>query len=86
MDSVQTLLFVVVIALTVLLIVVGIQVMLIVMDVRRALRRLNSLLDDSILGGGMINPGKLTGIVEMFRRNKKMHKHGATHDEPMREL
>ncbi len=76
MDSIQTLLFVVVIALTVLLIVVGVQVVLIILDVRRALKRLNSILDDAILGGGLISPGKLTGLLELFRRKKTMKTHG----------
>ncbi len=79
MESIQTLLIIVVIALTFLLIVVGVQVVLIIMDMRRALKRLNSILDDAILGGGLISPGRLTGIVEMFRRrkHKKMKSHGA---------
>ncbi len=79
MENVQTLLIIVVIALTFLLIVVGVQVVLIIMDLRRALKRLNSILDDAILGGGLISPGRLTGIVEMFRRkkHKKMKTHGA---------
>ena len=68
---------VVVIALTTLLVIVGIQVILIILDLRRALRRLNSILDDAILGGGLISPGKLTGIVEMFRRKKTMKTHGS---------
>lgn len=78
MDSIQTLLVVVVIALTVLLIVVGVQVLLIILDIRRALKRLNSILDDSILGGGLIRPDKLTGVLELFRRKKKMKTHGST--------
>lgn len=82
MQSIQTLLIIVVIALTILLVIVGIQVMLIIMDMRRALKRLNSILDDAILGGGLISPGRLTGIVEMFRKRKRkiMKSHG-TDDE-----
>jgi len=86
MEGVQTLLVVVVVALTVLLVVVGGQVVLIMMDLRRTLKRLNSILDDAILGGGMISPGKLTGIIEMFRRKKKMETHGSLHEEPMKEV
>lgn len=86
MEGVQTVLVVVVVALTILLVVVGVQVVLIIMDVRRALRRLNSILDDAILGGGLISPGKLTGLFEMFRRKKKMETHGSPHEEPMREV
>jgi hypothetical protein len=80
MEGIQTLLIVVVIALTILLIVVGVQVVLIIMDMRRALKRLNSILDDAILGGGMINPNRLTGIIEMFRKRKKMESHGTTEE------
>lgn len=76
MDSVQTLLIVVVVSLTFLLIVVGIQVMLIIVDLRRAVKRLNSLLEDSILGGGLIRPDKLTSVVELFHKNKKIETHG----------
>ena len=72
MDGIQKLLAVVIVSLTVLLIIVGVQVILIMTDVRRALKRLNSILEDSILGGGLIRPEKLTGILEMFRRKKKL--------------
>jgi hypothetical protein len=67
MDGVQKLLIVVVISLTALLVIVGIQVIFIIKDVRRALKRLNSMLDDSILGGGLIRPDKLTSVFEMFK-------------------
>ena len=71
MDGIQTLLAVVVVALTVLLIIVGIQVIMIFIDLRRAVRRLNSILEDSILGGGLIRPEKLTGILEMFKKRRR---------------
>jgi hypothetical protein len=76
MDSVQTLLVIVVISLTVLLVVVGIQVMFIIIDLRKAIKRLNSILEDAILGGGLIRPDKLTGVLEILRRNKKLETHG----------
>lgn len=76
MNSVQTLLVIVVIALTILLVIVGIQVFMVIIDLRRAVRRLNSILEDAILGGGLIKPNKLTGIVEMFKKDKKMQSHG----------
>ena len=63
MDSVQTLLVVVVISLTVLLMVVGVQVMLVIIDLRRAVKRLNSILEDAILGGGLIRPDKLSSVL-----------------------
>lgn len=78
MDNVQTLLIVVVISLTILLVVVGFQVMLIIIDLRRAIKRLNSILEDSILGGGLIRPEKLTGIMEIIGRNKKVETHGGS--------
>ena len=76
MDSVQTLLVVVVISLTLLLVIVGVQVMLIIVDLRRAIKRLNSILEDSILGGGLIRPEKLTLVMEILRKNKKIETHG----------
>ncbi len=76
MDSIQTLLVVVVICLTILLLVVGLQVLLIILDLRKAIKRLNSILEDAILGGGLIRPEKLTGIIEILRRNKKLETHG----------
>lgn len=76
MENVQTLLTVVVIVLTVFLIVIGVQIFLVIRDVRRIMRRVNSILEDSIIGGGLIRPDKLTGILELFRRKKSMHTHG----------
>lgn len=76
MDNVQTLLVIVVISLTVLLMIVGVQVMLIIIDLRRAIKRLNSILEDAILGGGLIRPDKLTGVLEMLHKNKRMETHG----------
>ena len=76
MDSVQRLLVVVVIALTVLLVVVGIQVIFIILDLRKSVKRLNSILEDALLGGGLIRPDRLTGIAEMFKKDKSMTTHG----------
>jgi len=76
MENVQTLLTVVVIALTVLLIIIGFQIFLVIQDLRRIMKRVNALLEDSILGGGLIRPDKLTGILELFRRKKNIHTHG----------
>lgn len=76
MDGVQTLLVVVVVILTLLLLVVGVQVILIILDLRRAVKRLNNILEDAILGGGLIRPEKLTGVIEILRRTKKLETHG----------
>ena len=76
MDSVQRLLVIVVITLTVLLVIVGVQVVFIILDLRKAVKRLNSILEDAILGGGLIRPDKLTGIAEMFKKDKSMTTHG----------
>jgi hypothetical protein len=75
-DFIQTLLLIVVVSLSLLLIIVGVQVVLILFGLRKALKRINSILDDSILGGGLIRPDKLTGILEMFRKKKKVEKIG----------
>lgn len=76
MDSVQRLLVIVVITLTILLVIVGIQVVFIILDLRKAVKRLNSILEDAILGGGLIRPERLTGIAEMFKKDKSMTTHG----------
>jgi hypothetical protein len=76
MDGVQRLLIFVVSSLTILLLIVGVQVVLIIIDLRKAIKRLNSILEDAILGGGLIRPEKLTGIVEILKRNKKLETHG----------
>ena len=76
MDSIQKLLVVVVVSLTILLMVVGVQVFLVIIDLRRVVKRLNNILEDAILGGGLIRPEKLTGVIEMLRKNKEMQTHG----------
>jgi hypothetical protein len=76
MDSVQTLLVVVVISLTLLLVIVGVQVILIILDLRRAIKRLNSILEDAILGGGLIRPEKLTSVLEILHKGKRLETHG----------
>lgn len=78
MDGIQTLLVIVVVLLTALLFVVGIQVVLVIMDLRRAVKRLNSILEDSILGGGLIRPDKLTGVMEFVKKTKSLETHGDT--------
>lgn len=76
MDSVQRLLVIVVITLTILLVIVGVQVVFIILDLRKAIKRLNSILEDAILGGGLIRPERLTGITEMFKKDKTITTHG----------
>lgn len=76
MDSIQRILIIVVITLTILLVIVGIQVLFIILDLRKSIKRLNSILEDAILGGGLIRPDKLTGIMEMLKKNKKLQSHG----------
>ncbi|OGM09147.1 hypothetical protein A2159_03605 [Candidatus Woesebacteria bacterium RBG_13_34_9] len=76
MEGVQKLLVVVIITLTILLTVVGIQVILVIVDVRKSLKRLNNILEDAILGGGLIKPEKLTGILELFGKRRKMETRG----------
>lgn len=76
MDGVQKLLIFVVISLTILLMVVGTQVILVIIDLRKAIKRLNSILEDAILGGGLIRPEKLTGVLELIRKKKNTETHG----------
>ncbi len=79
MDGIQKLLAVVIISLTALLTIVGIQVVLIIIDLRKSVKRLNTLLEDSIFGGGLIRPEKLTGVLEMFRKKMEKRGDGDTH-------
>lgn len=81
MDGVQKLLVVVIVSLTTLLVIVGIQVVLMIFDLRRAIKRLNSILGDAVLGGGLIRPDKLTGIMELFGRKKKIETHGTDNNQ-----
>ena len=78
MDGIQRLLAIVVVALTILLVIVGVQVILIILDLRKAIKKLNNLLEDAVLGGGLIRPDKLTGFVELFGKNKRMESRGQT--------
>lgn len=71
MDGIQTLLVAVVLVLTILLVLVGVQVLLILFDLRRGVKKINTILDDSLLGGGLIRTEKLAGILELFKRGKK---------------
>lgn len=77
MTNIQTLLIVVVSSLTILLFIVGVQVMFIIIDLRKSIKRLNSILEDAILGGGLIRPEKLTGLMEMFKKGKTLQTHGS---------
>lgn len=70
MTGIQTVLIIVIVSLAILLIVVGIQVLLIIIDLRRSIKRLNSILEDAILGGGLIRPEKLSNIMELFRKGR----------------
>ncbi len=78
MPTAQTILIVVVVCLTALLVVVGAQVFLAILDLRRAVKRLNSILDDAILGGGLIQPNKLTGILEFMKKKRDLGAHGGS--------
>jgi hypothetical protein len=78
MDGIQKLLAVVVVSLTILLFIVGIQVVLIFIDLRRGIKRINNILDDAVLGGGLIRPDKITGVLEFFRKKRGLQEHGET--------
>lgn len=76
MTGIQTLLIIVIAALTLLLFVVGFQVVMVIIDLRRAIKRLNNILEDSILGGGLLRPDKLSGVLEFFRKKRDTGSHG----------
>lgn len=73
--NIQIILLIVIVSLTLLLLFVGVQVVMIIVDLRRAVKHLNAILEDSIMGGGLIKPHKLTGIVELLKKGK-MESHG----------
>jgi len=70
MSGIETLLVIVVVCLGMLLFVVGFQVLMIILDLRKSIKRLNSILEDAILGGGLIQSEKLTNVLSMFRKKK----------------
>ena len=70
MTGTQTLLIIVIVMLTGLLSVIGVQIFMVILDLRRAIKRLNSILEDSIMGGGLLRPEKMTGILEAIRNRK----------------
>jgi len=72
MEPVQIVLTVVVVTFTVLIGVIGFQDLLILRDLRKSVKRLNSILEDSVLGGGLIKPGKLFGFMELTKKGKKL--------------
>lgn len=76
MEGIQTLLVIVVVALTGLLLIVGVQIVLVIIDLRKSIKRLNTILEDAILGGGLIRPEKLTGVLSMFKKGKDVNSHG----------
>jgi len=84
--NLELVLILVIVSLTILLVIVGFQVVLIILDIRKALKRLNNILDDAILGGGLIRPEKLTSVLELIKkkRNKNMTVHGTSSDEPLK--
>jgi len=82
MDNIQTLLVVVVISLTLLLVIVGAQVFLVIIDLRKSIKRLNSILEDAILGGGLIRPDKITSVLELLKKNKNLETHGSPPEPP----
>jgi len=79
-EGVQIVLVIVVITFTVLIVIIGIQVLLILTDLRKAIKRYNSILEDSVLGGGLIKPGKLFGFLELTKKDKKLKDRGSRDD------
>lgn len=80
MDIVQIVLVIVVITFTVMIVIIGTQVVLILKDIRKAVKRYNSILEDTVLGGGLIKPGKLFGFMELTKKGKKLKDRGSRDD------
>jgi hypothetical protein len=76
MNGVETVLTIVVISLAILFIIVGVQVTLVIWELRRAIKRMNNILEDAIIGGGLLRPDKLTGVIEFFKRKRDTGSHG----------
>ena len=76
MDGLQILLSVIVVLLTTLLVVVGVQAFLVIYDLRRTVKKLNRILEDSVFGGGLLRPEKLSGILELLKKTKKLETRG----------
>ena len=76
MNGVETVLTIVVISLAILFIIVGVQVTLVIWELRRAIKRMNNILEDAIMGGGLLRPDKLTGVLEFFRKKRDTGTHG----------
>ena len=76
MTGVETVLTIVVISLAILFIIVGVQVTLVIWELRRAIKRMNNILEDAIMGGGLLRPDKLTGVLEFFRKRRDTETHG----------
>ena len=68
--SLQTILIIVIVILSLLLVIMGIQVFLIILDLRRAVKKLNAILEDAVIGGGLLRPDKLTGITELIKKGR----------------
>jgi hypothetical protein len=74
MEIYQKLLIVVVIVLTSLVLILGIQAFLILKDVRRSVKKINAIIDDSMFGGGLIKKEKILNVLQMFKKNKGFDK------------
>ena len=71
MDGVQITLIIIVVVLALFLIAASFQLIMILIDLRRAVKRLNSILDDSVLGGGLLRPEKITKIFQFLRKKRR---------------
>ncbi len=76
MNGVETVLTIVVIALAILFIIVGVQVTLVIFELRKAVKRFNNILEDAIMGGGLLRPDKLSGVLEFFKKRRDTGSHG----------
>lgn len=70
MLTVQVVLAVVIVILSSLLVAVGIQVFFILRELYTAVKRINSILGDAVLGGGLIQHGGAREFVEALKKLK----------------
>ncbi|MCS7092341.1 MAG: hypothetical protein NZM26_03255 [Patescibacteria group bacterium] len=75
MDSVQLFLVVVIVTLTALIVIVGLQVFLMILEVRSILKKIDIMLSDLLVGGGLINSEKLMNVFSLLKNKKDANQH-----------
>ncbi|MCX7928653.1 MAG: hypothetical protein N2558_03125 [Patescibacteria group bacterium] len=75
MDNVQLFLVIVIVTLTILVMIVGLQVFLMILEVRSILKKIDIMLSDLLVGGGLINSEKLMNVFSLLKNKKDKNLH-----------